>query len=83
MDGASYGVHQLQEAIKNINAPQPTRIMLTEAEQRYLEQLNLEILYAQKAYFGFLAFLRRVYDAPEGEWAMNNINVGFERIEVK
>lgn len=57
-------------------------IPLTEAEQRYLEQLNMEVLYAQKAYFGFLNHLRRVYGCPDGEWAMNNINVGFERIEV-
>lgn len=56
-------------------------ISLTEAEQRYLEQLNMEVLYAQKAYFGFLNHLRRVYGCPDGEWAMNNINVGFERIQ--
>lgn len=58
------------------NAP----IELDENEQRYLEQLNAAVIYAQQAYFNALAFLRRKYEAPEAEWTMNNINVGFERI---
>lgn len=56
-------------------------ISLADDEQRYLEQLNLELLYARKAYFGFVNHLRRVYDAPESEWVLNNINIGFERVQ--
>jgi hypothetical protein len=60
---------------------QRNTIPLSDDEQRYLEQLNAAILYAQQSYFQALAFFRRVHNAPEGQWALNNINVGFERIE--
>lgn len=67
----------------NVITPLPTQtiIPLSDDEQRYLEQLNAAILYAQQSYFQALAFFRRVHNAPEGQWALNNINVGFERIE--
>jgi hypothetical protein len=70
----------LEKLIDELTPDRPSPMQLTPDEQRYLEQLNMEILYAQKAYFGFLSFLRRIYDAPDGQWAMNNVNVGFERI---
>lgn len=71
----AYLLGEIEEQEENQNV-----VELSADEQRYLEQLNMEVLYAQKAYFGFLNHLRRAYGCPEGEWAMNNINVGFERI---
>ena len=56
-------------------------IPLEPEDARYLEQLNIELLYAQKAYMQALAYLRRRYEATDEQvWAMNNIGVGFERV---
>lgn len=74
---------RLMQLQAELEAQKTGPISLTELEQRYLEQLNLELLYTQKAYFGFVNHLRRQYDAPESEWALNNINVGFERVQAE
>ena len=46
----------------------------------YLTQLNIEIVYAQKAYAMALNHIRKRYNTPESEWVLNNIEVGFQRI---
>ncbi len=65
--------------VENIDPNTP--IEFDDTEQRYLEQLNMAVIFAQQAYFNAVAFMRCKYEAPENEWALNNINVGFERIK--
>ena len=55
-------------------------IRLEPEDARYLEQLNMELLYAQKAYMQALAHVRRRYNAPDGAWVLNNIEIGFEQM---
>jgi len=57
---------------------------LTEAELAYFRTLNDEAqvayqrhLEAQQRLAACLAFLREQHDAPDGEWALKNLNVGF------
>ena len=59
---------------------------LTEAEQKYLRQLNDEagnllrqLQAAQQRLRLCELFLREQHEAPEGEWVLNDIQVGFER----
>lgn len=59
---------------------------LTEAELRYLRQLNEEagallrqLQAAQQRLRLCELFLREQHDAPEGEWVLNDIQVGFEK----
>jgi hypothetical protein len=57
---------------------------LTDAEQRYMRDLVIEMedaqrLMAQKqaAVSRAVAFLREVHDAPEGEWTIGDLRHGF------
>lgn len=70
----------LGEYLANKQVAAPSSIALDHADQRYLEQLMSEILYAQKAYQMALAYMRKKYNTPDSEWALNNIEAGFERI---
>ena len=60
--------------------------LLTEAEQKYLRQLNEEagsllrqLQAAQQRLRLCELFLREQHEVPEGEWVLNDIQVGFER----
>jgi len=48
-------------------------------DQAYLNALNTEVVYAQKAYLMALDYMRKVYGAPEGQWTLRNIQIGFEQ----
>lgn len=61
---------------------EPTRA-LDPLDAAYLTQLNIEIVYAQKAYAMALNHIRKRYSTPESEWVLNNIEVGFQRITEK
>lgn len=61
---------------------------LTEAEQQYFRFLNNEagiamqqMQLAQQRLVACTAFLRVQHNAPEGEWALNDIQIGFVLIE--
>ena len=59
-------------------AQEPIKVLGAE-HQSYLNALNTEVIYAQKAYLMALDHIRKLYGAPDGEWVLNNIVVGFER----
>jgi len=61
---------------------------LTKAEQKYVRQLNEEagailrqLQAAQQRLRLCELFLREQHEAPEGEWVLNDIQVGFVRKE--
>lgn len=63
---------------------------LTEAEQQYFRLLNNEasiamqqMQLAQQRLVACAAFLREQHNAPEGKWALNDIQAGFVLIEPK
>lgn len=58
-------------------AQEPIKALGAE-HQAYLSALNTEVIYAQKAYLMALDHVRKLYNAPDGEWVLNNIVVGFE-----
>ena len=60
-------------------APETVKVLRPE-DQAYLNALNTEVIYAQKAYLMALDHMRRVYNAPEDNWALRNIQTGFERV---
>lgn len=60
-------------------APETVKVLRPE-EQAYLNALNIEVIYAQKAYVMALDYLRKVYNAPEGKWVLNNVFTGFEQV---
>lgn len=53
--------------------------VLRPEDQAYLNALNTEVVYAQKAYLMALDHMRKVYGAPEGQWTLRNIQTGFEQ----
>jgi len=62
---------------------------LTEAELAYFRALNDEAqvayqrhLEAQQRLVACLAFLREQHDAPEGEWGLKDLSVGFAHQEI-
>lgn len=57
-----------------------TTIPLDPIDAQYLTQLNIEVIYAQKAYAMALAHMRKRYNTPDSEWQLNNIETGFERV---
>jgi hypothetical protein len=54
---------------------------LSEAEKRHLQTLNQAVMFAQQQLTQFIAFLRDQHDAPEMEWALERIEVGFVKVE--
>lgn len=64
-----------EQQVKGV--PQYVVKPLTPDQQAYLKTLNVELLYAQKAYNGFLQFLRKAHNAPESDYLMTNIEQGF------
>jgi len=61
--------------------------LLTEAEQKYVRQLNGEaggilrqLQAAQQRLRLCELFLREQHEAPEGKWALNDIQVGFVQV---
>lgn len=61
-------------------APDPVKVLRPE-DQAYLNALNTEVIYAQKAYLMALDYLRKVYNAPESQWKLENIIKGFEAVK--
>lgn len=61
-------------------AAQETVKSLMQEHREYLSALNTEVAYAQKAYLMAIEHVRKLYDAPEAEWMLSNINRGFERV---
>lgn len=59
-------------------APETVKVLRPE-DQNYLNALNTEVIYAQKAYLMALDYLRKIYNAPESQWKLENILKGFER----
>lgn len=60
-------------------APETVKVLRPE-DQAYLNALNTEVIYTQKAYLMALDYLRKVYNAPDGQWKLENIVTGFERV---
>ena len=67
-----------------------TTRLLTEAEKAYLKQLNQEARNAlqrhqeaQQRLVQCIAFLREQHKAAEGEWKLEDPNVGFVHQEIK
>jgi len=63
---------------------------LTEAELAYFRALNdagsvayQRHLEAQQRLVACLAFLREQHGAPEGEWELKDLNIGFVRVGPK
>lgn len=63
---------------------------LTGAEQQYFRLLNNEagiamqqMQLAQQRLVACAAFLREQHNAPEGKWALNDIQIGFVLVESK
>ena len=54
---------------------------LSDAEKRHLQMLNQAVLLAQQQLTQFIIFLRDQHDAPEMEWALERIEVGFVKVE--
>jgi hypothetical protein len=54
---------------------------LSPAEKRHLQTLNQAVMFAQQQLTQFIAFLRDQHDAPEMEWSLERIEVGFVKVE--
>ncbi len=54
--------------------------VLTEAQRNHLKILNTALMRAKQHEDQFMAYLRAEHGAPAGEWALRNLQVGFERV---
>jgi len=54
---------------------------LSPAEKRHLQTLNQAVMFAQQQLTQFITFLRDQHDAPEMEWALERIEIGFVKVE--
>lgn len=79
-DSLPWTESELEERSSVVTPQLPLVIEINHPDQRYLEQLISEVLYAQKAYGMAVAYMRKKYEAPDSVWALNNIEAGFERV---
>lgn len=54
---------------------------LTEAQRNHLAALNAAAIQTKQRLDEFIAYLRAEHDAPASEWALRNLEVGFEKME--
>ena len=54
----------------------------TPAQQRVLMRLNNELLMMQEEFNNYIAYLRFAHDAPQNDYILRDINVGFEPAQV-
>jgi len=53
---------------------------LSEAQRQYLMVLNSAVLQTQAELNRFVAYLRQEHEAPEAEWMLREVDVGFEQV---
>jgi len=53
---------------------------LTEAQRNHLAALNAAFMQGKHRMDEFVVYLRAEHDAPAGEWVLQNLQTGFERI---